>query len=244
MIALWCMTAFAAAPLNNRAGTPFTYGGDGGKVAFGVFQPVVVGLTDTVDLSTSGLATLVAPRVELKWAVASGGDDRLEDGLAVVGGLGVPTGGLLLLRGLVFNEEAAIPGAVVIRAGAVMGLRSGSVTGALGAEVRGAIEGGEDSLRPTGLWFLDPMLAPVTEGPVAAIRGVFDVGWADDKFDLTVDAHVQVGGQGTDGVARILVAVRPASAFAIAAGAAGTVESGDDGVDAWGAPIGDLLFRF
>lgn len=239
----WVAVAWASPPLHNGGGTPFLYGADGGRVAFGVFQPVVLGLSDRVDLSTSGLATLVAPRADLKLLVAEGGDDDVGTGLAVTVGLGMPTPGLRLLRGFLFQESATIPYALVGKAGATAGLRAGRTTVGLGAELRAAVDTGPDDLRPTGLWFFDPMLAPLSEGPVAAVRGVCAVSLLQDDLLVKSDAHVQFGGQGTDAVGTMLIAWRPVPAFALAAGVAGTVESGDDGVDGWGVPIGDLWLR-
>jgi hypothetical protein len=240
----WLSALSVAAPLHNGLGTPFGYGADGGRVAFGVFQPVVVGLSERVDLSTSGLATLMAPRADLKWTLADGGDERVRSGLAATAGLGVPTGGLLLSRGFLFSDTAAVPFALVGKLGATAGLRTGPATVGLGAEMRAALKVGDDDLRPTGLWFFDPMIAPLTEGPVAAVRGLLALSLVGDDVLVKVDAHAQFGGQGTDGIGTLLLAWRPVPAFAVAAGVAGAVESGDDGVDGWGVPLGDLWFRF
>ena len=239
---LWLSVALAGddAGLQTGLGTPYTIGDGHGAV--GVFSPLVIGLGERTDLTTSGWASLVAPRVDLK--------HRLTDGdgvaVAVLGGLGVPSLGLSLLQGTILSSDPKQPvgAAAVFKAGVLAGVQPGDFTLSIGVEGRASLRGAGWGLESPGWFWLDPMLAPLTEGPVVRTRWVVD--WLPDptRFAVRLDGWVQLGGLGPDWTQRLLLQYALGRNTAIGVGYAVAWERFAWGRDHQVQPLVDLRFRW
>lgn len=243
MIALFlALTAGAAdtVELRNGAGSPFPIGK--GRGAVGLFSPLVIGLGEKTDLTTSGWETLVAPRADIKHLVMEKGDL----GLAVIGGLGVPTPGLLLIQGTVLSSdpEQVVTFATVFKAGVVGGVQKGDFTVSLGVDGRAALKLSSWSLESPGWFWLDPMLAPLTEGPVVRPRLVVDWFPVPHRFGVTMDTWVQLGGVGPDWDTRVFGQVGLGKVVSLGAGWGLAVEQFEWGGDTQALILGDVRFRW
>lgn len=240
MIALLCSVALAdePVPMTGYAGHPFTLAR--GEAVFGLFRPATVGLSDRVDVTVPGLATLVAPRVDAKVEVWSG--ERV--GVAVRGAVGIPSGGLALLRStatvLSTDPLQRVGFGAVVDLGVIGGVREGRLHSSLGVAVRAG--GSTGSLQPQGVWWLDPMLAPLTEGPVVRVRWVADLR-VTDRVQLTGDVAHQVFSGGPDTSVRGLALLAPSERVAFGLGWALALETMPGGVDTFGMPLLDLQVR-
>jgi hypothetical protein len=152
-----------APPLFSGAGTPWSIGPRHGAV--GLFRPLTLGLGDTTDLTlqTTAVVGLLAPRVEAKrtlWA-----DGPFAAAAAVEAAL--PTAGLRRFQeGFVqpIASDQTIPWAPIVGATGLVGWRDGPLTAAFGLRVRTAIGAGAGTLTQQDLVWLDPAIAPLTEG--------------------------------------------------------------------------------
>jgi len=179
------------APLTGFAGHAETVGRGNGIV--GVFRPLTIAVSDNVDVSTSGLATLVAPRADVKVNLIR----DVGIAVAVTGGIGMPTYGLRLLQGTAFPSDPTLtigPG-VVVKAGVIGTIRNGDSAMSAGVELRTG--GHTGTLDAVDLYFASQSLAPFFEGPVLRWRWVTDLALARHLV-LTNDVALQVGAGGQD----------------------------------------------
>lgn len=243
MILLLASLAFAGDSKNlyTGAGSPFPIGKN--RVAFGLFRPVSIGLSDKTELSTTGLESLVAPQMDVKHQVWAGDNS----GVAIVGGLGVPTLGLKMIQGTVLSSDPnqTVTFASVFKAGAIAGVRQGSFRLSAGIEARAAAKAGQWGLEPPGWFWLDPMLAPLTEGPVLKTRVVIDCYPDNAPVGLTLDTWVQMGGIGPDLESRLFGEWALGQHVALGAGLAAGSERFERGRDSqvW-TGLFDLRFRW
>ena len=235
-VAVAAGTSDDGVPVTGHAGHATTLGAGHGIV--GLFRPVAIGVSDRVDLSTSGLATLVAPRLDAKVRLA----DEAGGALAVTAGFGVPTPGLSLLRGTALSSdpEADLGVGAVGKAGVIGTLRNGATATSLGVEVRfGGLTGG---MGPVDLPFLGQSLAPLLEGPVLRWRWVTDYSLSR-RVTFTTDLALQVGAGGPDALARAFL-LGGSDHVAVGAGWAIADESLQWGRDSLGFPLLDVQARW
>ncbi len=242
MIILLAGLAFGAdSNLYTGAGSPFPIGKGHGAV--GLFRPLTLGIADKTEISTTGLESLVAPRVDVKHQIWEGGDS----GVALVGGVGVPTLGLRMIQGTVLSSDPRqkVTFAAVFKAGAIAGVRQGSWRFSVGVEARAAAKGGQWGLESPGWFWLDPMLAPLTEGPVVRPRVVIDLYPDSLPVGVTLDTWVQIGGIGPDLETRLFGEWSPVNHFAVGIGLAAGSERFERGRDSqvW-TGLFDLRFRW
>jgi len=223
-------------PFSGHAGHATTLGAGRGIV--GIFRPLSIGVSDRVDVSTSGLASLVAPRVDVKWALT----ESEHGGVAVTGGLGVPTLGLRLLRGTVLSSDPTqtIGFGVVAKAGVIATVRDGGHATSLGVEVRGGGHGG--TMDAVDLGFVGQSLAPLLEGPVLRWRWVTDYALSRHAT-LVTDVALQVGAGGPDALGRTFLMVG-SDHVAVGGGWAIADESMRWGRDSFGFPLLDVQARW
>jgi hypothetical protein len=146
------------------AGTPWTVGAGNGAV--GLFRPLTVGLgaDDEVTVGTTLGVGLLAPRVEWKHALAA--RPAGVDGLAVTAELGVPTWGMRQFQtGFLqpIRADQTVPVAVVAGGSVIGGWRAGDHAVSAGLRARVGLAGEGDVTAQDLVW-LDPAIAPVTEG--------------------------------------------------------------------------------
>lgn len=186
LAAPWVAAAPAAArplpddapPLFSGAGTPWTIGPRNGAV--GLFRPLTLGLGDATDLTvqTTAVVGLLAPRVEAKrtlWA-----DGPFAAAAAVEAGL--PTLGLRRFQeGFVqpIASDQEVPWAPVLGATGLFGWRDGPLTASVGLRARTAIGAGSGTLTQQDLVWLDPAIAPLTEG--WSLQPLVRVDWAPNR---------------------------------------------------------------
>ncbi len=226
----------STAPLTGFAGHGETVGKGNGIV--GVFRPLTFAVSDEVDLSTSGLATLVAPRLDVKVNLMR----DFGSAVAVTGGVGVPTVGLRLLRGTALPSDPTLtvgPG-VVVKGGLIGTIRNNDNAMSLGVEVRtGGHTGTLDAL---DLPFAGQSLAPFFEGPVLRWRWVTDLALARHVV-LTNDVALQVGAGGQDALWRTFL-LGGSPRFAAGVGWAIADEELRWGRDSLGFPLADVQARW
>ncbi|MDP6931750.1 MAG: hypothetical protein QGG40_02495 [Myxococcota bacterium] len=175
--------------LYSGTGSPWTIGDQAWSV--GVFRPLTVGLDERTEVSTTGLVSLVSPRLVAKRRVWS----STRWALAMQAGLGVPTAGLRLLQGSVVSSDPdqQVPWALVAGAGPVLGWRHDRMVVSLGVYGRVGVPLGEGELDPTDMAWLDPMLAPLVEGWSLTPR--IGVDWLpSERWVLSLDSRLQWGG--------------------------------------------------
>ncbi len=226
----------STAPLTGFAGHAETVGHGNGIV--GVFRPLTIAASDKVDLSTSGLATLVAPRLDVKVNLIR----DFGGALAVTGGAGVPTVGLRLLRGTVLPSDPTLtvgPG-VVVKAGLVGTIRNGDNASSFTFEVRSG--GHTGTLDAVDLPFVGQSLAPFLEGPVLRWRWVTDIA-LHRHLVLTNDLAVQVGAGGQDALWRTFL-LGGGNHVAAGVGWAIADEELRWGRDSLGFPLADVQGRW
>jgi hypothetical protein len=223
-------------PVTGHAGHADTLGKGNGIV--GVFRPLSIGVSDRVDLSTSGLATLVAPRVDAKVNLMSepGGS------VALTGGIGVPTVGLRLLRGTVLPSDPTLTVGlgVVAKLGLIGTVHNKGNAMSLGVEVRSGGHGG--TLQAVDLPFVSQSLAPLLEGPVLRWRWVTDFALSK-RATLTSDVALQVGAGGPDALWRTFL-LGGSDHLAAGVGWAIADENLSYGRDSLGMPLLDLQARW
>jgi len=242
---MWLLAmAFAAddVPLTAHAGHATTLGRGHGVV--GLFRPWALGVSDRVQLGTSGLSALVAPKLDAKVSVVDEGDDDTRAALAFTGGVGLPSLGLSFLRGTALTSDPtqSLGFWAVGEVGVVGTLRQNHTVTSLGAELR--VGGQTGNLAPVDLFFVGQMLSPVTEGPAVRLRWVTDYPLAE-RLVLTTDLALQVGAGGPDAVARGFVLGGLSDHVAVGAGwaiASETLSYGEQ--DSWGVPLVDVQGRW
>jgi len=250
MIVLLATLALAADPADPAEETPLTaHAGHAttlgpGHGVVGLFRPWAIGVSDKVDLGTTGPAALVAPKVDVKVSLFEDDDDEQAAALAVTGGLGLPSLGLSFLRGSVLSSDPtqSLGFAAVGELGIVGTLRQRRTVTSLGAELR--VGGQTGNFAPVDMFFVGPMLAPITEGPALRLRWVTDYPLAK-RLVLTSDFAVQLGSTGPDLVARGFFLGGLSKHVALGAGwavAAETLSFG--GKDSWGVPLLDVQGRW
>jgi hypothetical protein len=203
-----------------------------------------VGIGRDTDLSTSGLASLVAPRLEARRLLFERGPLAL--GLSA--GLGLPTPGLRLLRGTLLPPDTAVPWVAVLGLGPTAGWRSDAWTISAGTTARASMplgdagRGGLGDLEAIGLFWFDPMIAPITEGH--ALRGRLVIEWQPSpSWSLLLEGAAQVPA-GPDLHARIFWLRAVGSHAALGLGAAGASERFEVGRRSTVKPIADLQARW
>ena len=226
----------STAPLTGFAGHAETLGRGNGIV--GVFRPLTIAASDKVDLSTSGLASLVAPRLDAKVNLIR----DFGGAVAVTGGVGVPTVGLRLLRGTVLPSDPTLtvgPG-VVVKGGIVGTLRNGDSATSLGVELRTG--GHTGTLGAVDLPFVGQSLAPFLEGPVLRWRWVTDIALRRNLV-FTNDLAIQVGAGGPDALWRTFL-LGGTNHVAAGVGWAIADEELGWGRDSLGFPLADVQARW
>jgi len=136
--------------------------GEGHAGAFGHWT---YGLTDSLSVDLTGVSSLIAPdpAVRYRWF------EKERWTIDATAGFSVPTYGLRLLQGTVLPGDQEIPWAVVPGLGSVVGWHGDAWTASLGMLGRvgvtfGSEEGDLRSFAAADLAWLDPMVAPITEG--------------------------------------------------------------------------------
>ena len=235
-------------PLWVGTGTPFTVPSK--LHALGIFRPFTLGISDRTEFEHTGLLTFVAPSFRVKHTLWTSylSKNSVQYGVAMTTRFGVPTGGLRLLQGSLLPSEAQIPFIGVVGVGLVSGLKAPHYAVGWGLEMRTAFKGGEFYLLPPGLPFVDPMLAPITEGPVLTARLMLDwiVTRKSDGMDVVVislDTRLQVGGGGPDLNSRLFALFRLGNKTAIGAGGIIAYERQTDGLHFFAAPLMDFQLR-
>ena len=242
---IWMLVSLAFAgdskALYTGAGSPFVIGKGHGAV--GLFRPLTIGLSDKTQLKTTGLESLVSPQVDIKHQIWEGSDA----GVSVIGGLGIPTLGLKLIQGTVLSSDPnqTVTFASVFKLGAVAGVRQGAFRFSAGLEARAAAKAGQWGLESPGWFWLDPMLAPLTEGPVARTRVVVDCYPDNAPVGLTLETWVQIGGIGPDLESRLFGEWAPGRHVSLGLGLAAGSERFERGRDSqlW-TGLFDLRFRW
>jgi hypothetical protein len=244
VIALLLATALAddPTPLTAHAGHATTLGRGHGVV--GLFRPWAVGVSDRVDLGTTGLGSLVSPRLEAKVSLAESTDGDATRALALTAGATLPSIGLSLLRGSVLSSDPmqSVGFAAVGDLGLVGTLGHEQHTTSLGVELRAG--GMTGDLWPVDLPFVGAMLAPLTEGPVVRVRWVTDYGLTR-RLVLTTDVAVQLGSGGPDAMGRVFLLGGLSDHVALGAGWAVAAERlSYGGRDSLGFPLADVQARW
>ena len=247
MIALVLGLAIAQQPdavgIRTGAGTGFVVGQGNGAV--GLFRPLTVGLDDRTELGTTGLISLLAPRVVAKRQLAAN-DQRA---LAVTASLGLPSGGIWAMRNagiLTTDPTVKTPFAVTASAGLEAGMRTKPLDLGVSVEGRFGVHGASWTLPEPGMWFLDPMLAPLTAGPVVKPKLVIDLApeWnGRERLGLRVDSWVQLGGGGPDAAVRMMGTWAITQRVALALGDAMAWER-RPGRSFYAVPVGDVQVRW
>lgn len=242
LLSLCAASASEAPPsLRTGAGTPWTE--ERGELSAGVFAPIRFGVGDGWELETTGLlGSLLSPRIAVKHTWING--EHLA--LGWTAGVTVPTLALRLLRGTAFPSETQIGLAAIAGAGLIVGWRNDHLSTSLGFQARVGLTAGAFTLESPDLPWFDPMLAPLTEGGVGALRLVLEwqSGGPADRLALTSDSRVQIGGHGPDLNTRLFALLRLSRHLALGGGAAGSYETYAFG-SAWQVmPLLDLQGRW
>lgn len=230
-------------PLYDGAGSAFTVGKKHGSA--GLFAPVRYGVAERVELSTSGLATFVAPRLDVK--VTALQSDTF--GLGLVAGVGVPTFGFRLLEGTVLSSDPdqRVPWAAIAKGAVALSARTDDFTVTLWAQGRIAVPG-SDQLRPSDAPWVDVALQPLTEGPQLTTKVVVDWFPTDaaglQSWGTTVEGRVHFGGLGPDVDARVFGRYRASRNLALGAGAAWSWARTEAGRPMFLVPLVDVFLRW
>ncbi|MBX2799145.1 MAG: hypothetical protein KTR31_15840 [Myxococcales bacterium] len=243
MIALFLSTSALAVDgieVGGGGGTAHTLGESGGTVALGIFRPWTLALNERTDLVTTGIVgTILAPRLDVKHALVR--EETLS--VAVEGGVAVPSPALRLARGWLYTETEGTPFALIARAGVrVTGdAEHFRLTGSV--FLRGGFATGE--LTPRDLFFLDWALAPAAEGPVLATVGVRGDWLVTSRTQLSLEATVQLGGEGVVELQNRAFALWGFSEHAaLGAGYFSHLDARPDGYRFYAIPTGDVQLRF
>ncbi len=223
-------------------GTPWTVGQGNGSA--GLFAPARFGITDRLELRTTGLFSLVAPNVLVKQTLA--GDDTAA--VAVTGRLTVPVG-LGLTKGLFIPSNRSVGVPTVLGVGAIGGVRFGANIVSFGLEARLGIKVGDFDVDPPDLFFFDTLVAPLTEGPRLTGRLLFEYfpGMNPiyiDSAGVTVELRGHLGGLGPDTDARVLGVYRLSRNLVVGAGGVAAYERLTTGYFLSFAPLLDLQVRW
>ena len=223
-------------PLYTGAATPWTLAR--GQGTAGLFHPATLAVTDQLELTTTGLFSLVAPRLEVKHTAAS----SEHWGLGLRAGLGTPTPALRLSQGMLVPSNVDIPWTFVVAAGPVLGWRGADWNVSLVSQVRFAIP-------PPGLpqldmrFGLDALLTPLYDGWCVLERLVVD--WhPGEAWVFTGEAGVQLNG-GPDWRWRLFALRRLGRHTALGAGWWLTSDVRSDGERMTGSePLADFQIRW
>lgn len=203
MIALLTSLAFADGPALHSGNTARTLSQSDSKLTVGVFRPLSIRVSDKTDLTTTGvLGSLLSPRLDVKHRLWTQSDERPVH-LSFVGGATVPTPVLGLSKGWLYTEDAALPFAMMLKAGLLATRDVGKAQITVGAELRAGFAAGDNDFTPRDLFWYDWSMAPISEGPVV---GHFKV-QADfapaDRLLLNAELHLQTGAGGTEMATRL-----------------------------------------
>jgi hypothetical protein len=200
--------------------TPWTIGAKDGAV--GLFRPLSLGIGETADVTvgTSLVVGLIAPHVEFKQRLL-GGNDRA---LAITAELGYPTVGLQQFQtGFLqpIRADQTVPQALVPGVGAIVGKRSDHLVMSAGLRVRVGVPFTEGDVTSQDLVWLDPAIAPITEGwslqPFARVDWLPTRGW-----QLSAQGRVEFAG-GPELSGRVFVLRALGAHLAVGAGASGAI---------------------
>lgn len=224
-------------------GTGFVVGKGHGAV--GVFRPLSLGVADRTEIGTTGLISLIAPRVMVKQQLTDADDLAV----AVTGSLGFPAGGIWAMRTagiLTTDPTVKTPFPVTASAGVAGGLRLDALDLGLSVEGRFGVHPSGWTLDEPGMWFLDPMMAPLTAGPQIKPRLVVELAPTlgdREKLGLRVDSWMMIGAGGPDATLRLMAFWAISPRVLLAAGDAMAWEK-REGRPFYAVPIGDLQFRW
>ena len=173
-------------------GTPWTIGAGNGAV--GLFRPLTVGLGERADLTvgTTAVVGLLAPHVAYKRLAAEEGHVgwgwEVEAGVPTYGWRQFQTGFLQPIR-----ADQVVPLAVVVGASPMVGWRDERRVFAAGMRLRVGVPLEEGDVTAQDLVWLDPALAPLTEGCSLQAWGRGD--WLPTPgWQLTAQGRVEVAG--------------------------------------------------
>jgi hypothetical protein len=181
-----------APPLFSGQGTPWTVGAGNGAV--GIARPLTLGVGERTDVTvntTLGVA-LLAPTASVKRTLAQGNAHAL----AVAVEAGVPTfawrqfqtGFLQPIR-----SDQVVPLAAVVGATGLAGWRNESVVVSAGLRVRAGIPLEDGDVTAQDLVWLDPALAPISEG--WSLQPTVRVDWLPTpRWQLTAQGRAEVAG--------------------------------------------------
>ncbi len=173
-------------------GTPWTIGAGNGAV--GLFRPLTVGLGARGDLTvgTTAVVGLLAPHVAYKRLASEEGHVAMgwevEAGVPTYGWRQFQTGFLQPIR-----SDQEVPLAVVVGASPMIGWRDESRVFAAGMRLRVGVPFEEGDVTAQDLVWLDPALAPITEGCSLQAWGRAD--WLPTPgWQLTAQGRVELAG--------------------------------------------------
>jgi hypothetical protein len=181
-----------APPLFSGQGTPWTVGAGNGAV--GIARPLTLGVGERTDVTvntTLGVA-LLAPTASVKRTLAQGNAHAL----AVAVEAGVPTfawrqfqtGFLQPIR-----SDQVVPLAAVVGATGLAGWRNESLVVSAGLRVRAGIPLEDGDVTAQDLVWLDPALAPISEG--WSLQPTVRVDWLPTpRWQLTAQGRAEVAG--------------------------------------------------
>ena len=224
-------------------GTGFVIGKGHGAV--GVFRPLSLGVGEKTEIGTTGLVSLIAPRILIKQELTDSDDFSV----AGFGSVGFPAGGIWAMRTvgiLTTDPTVKSPFPVTASAGVAGGIRANALDVGLSVEGRFGVTPGSWTLDEPGMWFLDPMMAPLTAGPQVKPRLVVEVApqlGGREKLGFRADSWMMIGSGGPDGVVRLMAFWAITPRFLLAAGDAMAFES-REGRSFYAVPIGDIQFRW
>ena len=188
-------SAAPSAPTNtlfSGQGTPWTIGAGNGAV--GLFRPLTVGLGARADLTvgTTAVVGLLAPHVAYKRLASEEGHVaygwEVEAGVPTYGWRQFQTGFLQPIR-----SDQEVPLAVVVGASPMIGWRDESRVFAAGMRLRVGVPFEEGDVTAQDLVWLDPALAPLTEGCSLQAWGRAD--WLPTPgWQLTAQGRVELAG--------------------------------------------------
>lgn len=233
MALIWlALAAFAGDPGLRRAHTVAP-----GEGSVGLFSPLVLGLDRQMDLTVANSILLGAPHVRLTRGLTN--NDAID--VALTSSLGVPTVGLMAIQGTVLSTDPtqSVGPAITGSLGALVDVGTRPLRGHFGVEGRMGVHGADWGLTSPGWFWLDPMLAPLTEGPILDVRLGLDW-WPLQRIGLHADRVLHAGGIGPDWHSRLLARWQLHPRWMVAGGLAVAQERFEDRWDTQWQPVVDL----
>ncbi len=242
MIAL-VVTALAA-PALESGNTAHTLAQADGKLSFGVFRPWSIRIDERTDLITTGLlGSFLAPRVDLKRQLHAP-TDELPVTLSLLVGADSPTPIANLSRGWLYGKEDRLPFALQVKAGLLVSRQWGRVRLTTGATLRAGFSTGPNDYTPRDFFFIDWVLAPLVEGPVA-LRLKLQGDWsATEALLFTGEIHGQLTQESFEIATRWFAAWGITDHLALGVGVATHLDRRPNGYRHYIAPLADLQFRY